>query len=147
LRPRRIHWWATAAQLAGTLFFNISCGNALRVNLTAEAAHQQVWRPDALGSICFLGASALAWFEVSHGWLAWRPRVWSWWITLVNLAGSVAFGVSAVAGHTNPSTGQLNNAERSSLGACLGAACFFVGALLLAPERTQAAEPEPAPQS
>ena len=75
--PRRIDWWATAVQLAGTLLFNISCGNALRVNLTAQAAHQQVWRPDALGSICFLVASALAWFEVSHGWLAWRPRVLS----------------------------------------------------------------------
>ena len=147
--PRRIDWWATAVQLAGTLLFNISCGNALRVNLTAEAAHQQVWRPDALGSICFLVASALAWFEVSHGWFAWRPRVWSWWITLVNLAGSVAFGVSAVAGYINPSTGQLNNAERSSLGTFVGALCFFVGALLLAPERTEpeAAEPGPAPQS
>ena len=44
-QPRRIDWWATAIQLAGTLWFNISTGNALRENLTAQAAHQHVWRP------------------------------------------------------------------------------------------------------
>ena len=137
VQPRRIDWWATAIQLAGTLFFNISCGNAIRLNLTAQAAHQHVWRPDALGSICFLVASALAWFEACHGWFAWRPRVWAWWITLVNLAGSVAFGVSAVAGYINPATGQLNTAGRSGYATFVGAVCFFVGALLLLPERTE----------
>ena len=138
-QSRRIDWWATAVQLAGTLFFNISTGNALRADLSAQAAHQHVWRPDALGSVCFLVASALAWFEVCHGWTAWRPRSWSWWITLANLTGSVAFGVSAVAGYINPSTGQLHNAERSNLGTFIGALCFFVGALLLLPERTEEA--------
>ena len=32
-QPQRIDWWATAVQLAGTLFFNISTGNTLRVDL------------------------------------------------------------------------------------------------------------------
>lgn len=67
----------------------------------------------------------------------WQPRSWSWWITLLNLIGSVAFGVSAVAGYINPATGQLHNAERSNLGTLIGAACFFSGALLLLPERTE----------
>ncbi len=135
-QPRRIDWWATAVQLAGTLYFNVSTGNALRVDLSAQAANQQVWRPDAVGSICFLVASALAWFEVCHGWAAWRPRSWSWWITLANLIGSVAFGVSAVAGYISPATGQLHNAERSNLGTLVGAMCFLIAALLLLPERT-----------
>ena len=103
-------------RLAGTLLFNVSTGNAVRVDLTATAAHQHVWRPDAVGSVCFLVASALAWFEVCHGWAAWDPRSWSWWITLLNLIGSVAFGLSAVAGYIDPATGQLRNAERSNLG-------------------------------
>jgi hypothetical protein len=137
LQPRRIDWWATGVQLVGTLFFNLSCGNALRLDLTAEAANQHVWKPDAYGSVCFLVASALAWFEVCHGWVAWRPRAWSWWITLVNLTGSIAFGVSAVAGYINPSSGQLNNADRANLGTFVGAVCFLVGALLLLPERTE----------
>jgi hypothetical protein len=146
--PARIDWSATAVQLVGTLSFNISCGSALAANLTAQAAHQHVWRPDAVGSICFLVASTLAWFEVAHGWVAWRPRSWAWWITLVNLAGSVAFGVSAVAGYINPATGQLNNADRASMGTFVGALCFLVGAVLLLPERTEpvAAQAEPAPQ-
>src|SRR5205807_6080676 len=84
-QPGRIDWWATAVQLAGTLFFNVSTGVAMGANLTAQAAHQHVWRPDAVGSVCFLVASALAWYEVCHGWGAWRPGSWSWWITLLNL--------------------------------------------------------------
>jgi hypothetical protein len=138
-QPSRIDWWATAVQLAGTLFFNLSTGNALREDLSAQAAHQHVWRPDAVGSVCFLVASALAWFEVCHGWAGFRPRSWSWWITLLNLIGSVAFGVSAVAGYINPATGQLHNAERSNLGTFIGAVCFLAGALLLLPERTEEA--------
>ena len=139
-QPRRIDWWATAVQLVGTLFFNFSTGNAMRVDLGAQAANQHVWRPDAVGSICFLVASALAWFEVCHGWLSWRPRSWSWWITLANLVGSVAFGASAVAGYVNPATGEPRNAELSNLGTLIGAVLFLVGALLLLPERTEYVE-------
>ena len=141
-QPHRIDWWATAVQLAGTLFFNVSTGNAMRINLTAQAANQTVWRPDAVGSVCFLVASALAWFEVCHGWAGWRPRSWSWWITLANLVGSVAFGVSAVAGYISPATGQVHNAERSNLGTFVGALCFFAGALLLLPERSEKSAPQ-----
>jgi peptidoglycan/LPS O-acetylase OafA/YrhL len=79
----------------------------------------------------------MAWFEVCHGWAGWRPRSWSWWITLLNLIGSVAFGVSAVAGYISPATGQLRNAERANLGTFIGAVCFLAGALLLLPERTE----------
>jgi hypothetical protein len=136
-QPGRIDWWAAAIQLAGTIFFNLSTGSAMRLNLTAEAAHHRIWRPDAFGSVCFLVSSGLAWFEVCHGWTAWRPRVWSWWITLANLVGSIAFGVSAVAGYINPATGALRDAARSNLGTLVGAICFLAGAILLLPERTE----------
>jgi hypothetical protein len=61
----------------------------------------------------------------------------SWWITLANLIGSVAFGISAVAGCINPVTGQVHNAGRSDAQTLAGAVCFFIGALLLLPERTE----------
>jgi len=138
-QPGRIDWWASAVQLIGTLLFNRSTGNALRVNLSAAATRQMVWRPDAVGSVCFLVASGLAWFEVCHGPAAWRPRVTGWWITLLNLTGSVAFGVSAVAAFVVPSTGQPVSAEWTNLGTLIGAVCFFAGAVLLLPERTEAA--------
>src|SRR5579871_5854534 len=41
-QPHRIDWWATAVQLAGTLFFNISTGVAMVSDLSANAAHQHV---------------------------------------------------------------------------------------------------------
>jgi len=145
-QPHRIDWWSTAVQLAGTVFFNVSTGVAMVSDLSAQAAHRHVWRPDAFGSVAFLVASALAWFEVCHGWTAWRPRSLSWWITLLNLVGSVAFGVSAVAGYINPDTGQIYNAELTNLGTFIGALCFLAGALLLMPERTEDSEaPTPAP--
>lgn len=136
----RIDWWATAVQLAGTLYFNVSTGVAVVSGLSAQAAHQHVWRPDAIGSVCFLVSSVLAWYEVCRGWLAWHPRSWSWWITLANLAGSIAFGVSAVAGYIDPVTGEVHNVTRANTQTLIGAVCFLIGAVLLLPERTQPTE-------
>ena len=136
-QPRRIDWWASAVQLVGTLYFNISTGAAMVTDLTVAAQDRYVWRPDAVGSICFLVASGLAWYEVCHGWVDWRPRSWSWWITLLNLLGSIAFGVSAVASFVVPATGELRNAASANLGTLVGAVCFLVGAVLLLPERTE----------
>ncbi len=144
-RPRQIDWWASGIQLVGTLYFNLSTGVALQQDLTAQAAARHVWRPDAIGSVCFLVASGLAWFEVCRGWLAWMPDTISWWITALNLVGSVAFGVSAVAAFIVPSTGQLWHAELSNLGTFVGALCFLVGAFLLLPERTTGTEPSAPP--
>ncbi|MFG2697635.1 hypothetical protein [Kitasatospora sp. NPDC048407] len=139
VQPGRIDWWATAVQLLGTVYFNVSTALAMADNLSAQAAHRHVWRPDAIGSVCFLVASALAWYEACHGWLAWRPRTWAWWITLVNLIGSIAFGVSAVAGWVSPVTGQVHNLDRANTQTLIGAVCFLIGAVLLLPERTEEA--------
>jgi hypothetical protein len=138
-QPGRIDWWATAVQFAGTLYFNVSTGVATVTDLSATTAHQHVWRPDAIGSVCFLVSSVLSWYEACHGWAAWRPRSWSWWITLANLVGSIAFGISAVAGYINPVTGQVHNAGRANTQTLIGAMCFLIGAVLLMPERTEEA--------
>ncbi|HEX4220140.1 MAG TPA: hypothetical protein VHZ02_17310 [Acidimicrobiales bacterium] len=134
--PGRIDWWATVVQLAGTVFFNVSTGNAIRLDLSIGSATHHVWRPDIFGSVCFLVASALAWFEVCHGVAAWQSASVSWWIVLVNLVGSVAFAASAVASYVVPETGQLFNVTLSNLGTFVGALLFLVGAVLLLPERT-----------
>ena len=138
-QPGRIDWWATAVQLAGTLYFNVSTGVAMASDLSATTAHQHVWRPDAIGSVCFLASSVLSWYEACHGWAAWRPKSYGWWITLVNLIGSIAFGISAVAGYVNPVTGQVHNAGRANIQTLIGAVCFLIGAVLLLPERTEEA--------
>lgn len=141
VQPGRIDWWSTAIQLVGTLYFNVSTGIAMVDDLSAQAAHRHVWRPDAIGSACFLVSSALAWYEACRGWLAWRPRSWSWWITLANLIGSLAFGVSAAAGYVDPVTGQVRDSGGADRQTLIGAVCFLVGSVLLLPERTR--EPDP----
>ena len=71
--PGRIDWSAGAVQLVGTVFFNVTTFAAIDASLDTTQAHRQVWVPDMVGSICFLVASGLAWFEVGHGWWSWRP--------------------------------------------------------------------------
>ena len=138
--PQRIDWWATLVQLVGTLFFNLSTLAAL---VDAAEVNRYVWRPDAEGSICFLVASELAFAEVGHRWVSWRPRIRGWWIAALNLGGSVAFGVSAAAAYVVPGSGEVRNAELVNLGTFLGALGFFAGALLLLPERTDSVDSIP----
>lgn len=140
--PGRIDWQATAWQSIGTLAFNVSTAVAVGTAIGSARYRHHVWRPDAVGSACFLVASALAWFEVCHGWTGWRPGSVAWWITLANLAGSVAFGVSAAAAFVRPGTTDLLSAPVANLGTLIGAALFLAGAVLLLVER---AEPEHAP--
>ena len=129
--PRNLVWLACAVQLAGTLWFNWSTGNALRENLSAALTDQRVWRPDAFGSIAFLIASAVALRDAGRGVTAGRPKPRTWKIGVANMAGSVAFGISAVAAFVIPSSGDLLNAELSNLGTLVGALCFLTGAILM----------------
>ncbi len=133
--PWRIDWWATGVQFVGTLFFNVSTFAATRA-LDLTQAERRIWAPDVLGSIAFLVASALAWAEAGHGWWSWRPRSIGWKIAALNMAGSIAFGVSAVAAYIVPESGDLWNEALANLGTFVGALCFLVGGLLLLPERT-----------
>ena len=141
--PRNLGWLGCAVQLAGTLWFNWSTGNALRTNLSAAVTDQRVWRPDALGSIAFLVASGLALMEARRGVVAGRPKARTWKSCVANMVGSVAFGVSAVASYVVPATGNVWNAELTNLGTFVGAVCFFIGAILLLPPETATA-PVPA---
>jgi len=135
--PGQIDWQATAVQLVGTLEFNVSTFAAIFAAVGTAQARHHVWRPDVFGSACFLVASLLAWFEVCHGWTAWQPRSLAWWITGVNLLGSVAFGFSAVASYVIPGTTELLSVPVTNLGTFIGALCFLAGAVLLLFERTE----------
>jgi hypothetical protein len=144
--PGQIDWLATGVQSIGTIEFNVSTFVAIWAAVGSTQARHHVWRPDVLGSVCFLVASALAWFEACHGWTAWRPRSLAWWITGVNLAGSVAFGFSAIASYVVPGTTQLLSIPVTNLGTFVGAVCFLIGAVLLLFERTEhVAAVSPAP--
>jgi hypothetical protein len=132
--PGRIDWWSCAVQVLGTLFFNISTFRALQPGLDTTEYNRLVWRPDALGSICFLVSGYLAYLEVCGRPFCRPRRSLEWWIPAVNLAGCVFFGISAVAGHIVPSTGSAVDLAAANSTTVLGALCFFVAAVLLLPE-------------
>jgi hypothetical protein len=136
--PRRIDWLAAVVQLIGTVLFNISTFAALNHDLTTHQANARVWAPDAFGSIAFLAASGLAFAELCHRWVCVRRRSLSWRIVAFNVLGSIAFGVSAIASYTEPSSGEAVSARTTNAGTTLGAICFFVGALMLMPEAARA---------
>jgi hypothetical protein len=112
-------WWAAVVQSAGTLFFNVSTFRALDTTFSNADYNRLVWRPDALGSVCFLVSGAIAyWGAPRHGW---QPAV--------NLLGCVFFGISAVAGYLVPSKGSVLDLAAANWNTSLGAACFLACAL------------------
>lgn len=125
---------ATLIQFAGTLLFNVNTYNAMDDSLDAMQANLRVWTPDMIGSACFLVASALAFANGSGRWLAFAPRSRGWWINAVNLAGSVAFGVAALASLIQPATNEPVSATIANGTTAAGALGFLVGALLLLPD-------------
>ncbi len=140
--PRRIDWWATTVQLAGTLFFNLSTYDALQTGLSTAAENRLIWSPDVFGCACFLIASALGWAEVRDPGTSRHRRQPEGWIATVNLAGSVAFALSAVASYIVPDTGDVLDLAAANFTTVLGALCFLAGALLLLLERMRAGIPD-----
>ena len=146
-KPHRLDWWASAVQLVGTVLFNVSTFAATRTDLDAEQVRRLVWAPDVYGSVCFLVASGMAWSEVNRGV---RPRPdgsVGWRIGLVNLVGSIAFGVSAVAARIVTTTGEPANITLVNLGTFVGAVGFLVGAVLLPVESAADGDATPPPSS
>lgn len=132
-RPHDRAWIAAATQFPGTLFFNISTLAATVHNLTVQESDRYVWRPDFYGSVLFLVSSAYAILALGHRFFSWQPRSLLWWIAWLNMLGSVAFMVSAIASFILPSTGGLIDEPVANAGTFIGAVCFFFGAALLLP--------------
>lgn len=128
-RAGRAGWWSAMIQSAGTLFFNVTTFRALQIATTNSHYNRLVWRPDALGSVCFLISGLIAYLASPRR--GWRPRrgLTGWWQPAVNLLGCVSFGVSAIAGHVVPSSGSVLNLAAANWTTCLGAACFLACAL------------------
>jgi hypothetical protein len=101
---------ATAVQLVGTLFFNWTTLAGLNDALDTEERIHRVWAPDAAGSICFLVASEVALLAVcGRPWCRRRGDT-PWRIAMLNLVGSVFFGISAITSFILPDTGEVLNA-------------------------------------
>ena len=132
--PRRIDWLAASIQLIGTVFFNLSTFAAMKHGLDTRQVNTRVWGPDALGSICFLLSSELAYAEVCHRWICLKLRSLSWRIVMLNLLGSLAFGAAAIASLLEPASGEPLSARLANGGTAVGGLCFLVAALALMAE-------------
>jgi hypothetical protein len=133
--PMAIGWLSAASQLVGTLLFNLNTFDALLPGLDWLQEDLLIWTPDALGSICFLAASALALLEYGNGrLLTWNLRDVSWWIINLNMLGSLAFGVAAVYALVLPGATDVLDAWLVNATTLLGALCFMIAAVLLLPE-------------
>ncbi|WP_051551680.1 YrhK family protein [Nocardioides sp. URHA0020] len=142
--PRALGFWAATVQLVGTLYFNVTTFAGL-LDLPADLDERVVWRPDAIGSVCFLVASAIAFAEAGHRWWSWRPGHLDWHITALNMWGSIFFGLSAIGAHIGPD-GSLTSVQLANGGTFAGALCFLVGAVLTMSEgRAASSGADPGP--
>ncbi len=125
--------WASGIQFVGTLFFNISTFDAMQDSLGTKATDRLVWQPDMRGSTCFLIAGFIAYrLAMSREGLPRRDDETAR-ISMINLVGCIAFGVSAVASFVVPSTGDVLALGAANWTTSVGAACFLAGAILLLP--------------
>jgi hypothetical protein len=136
--PRSAGYSAGLLQFAGTLLFNINTADAMLSQLTWWQEDARIWAPDIIGSTFFLLSSYLAVVDVSHGAWSWQPRQLSWWIVMINLLGSIAFMVSAIANWYLPSSGDAVWVWGASLYTLIGALCFLTASYLMIPEQAGA---------
>jgi hypothetical protein len=138
--PRRIDWWSSVVQFAGTILFNVNTFRALQTGFDTPGYDRLVWAPDAVGSICFLVSGYLAYVEVTGRLLGTPKPTIEWTIAAVNLLGCVAFGLAAIGGYVVPASGSVWHLAAANLFTAFGGLCFLIGAVLLLPESAQAAE-------
>ncbi len=86
-------------------------------------------------------ASTFALLETRDGQVqGGRPTLESG-IAWINMVGSIAFGISAVAAFIDPANGELLDAAVANGMTFVGAVCFLVGAALLLPDMSRAPGP------
>lgn len=138
----RYEWWSDVSQWIGTLFFNVNTfRGAYSQGLSATAADQLIWVPDAVGSALFLISSVLACIALRRTAGRVPARDLEWRINAVNLAGSVLFGIAAVGAFVITETSSLYNARWANVGTAAGAVCFLVAAWWLRADDPGVADP------
>jgi hypothetical protein len=133
-RPRNLGYVASTIQLFGTLLFNFNTIDATFTDLSWKMQDLEIWTPNMLGCLCFLVASYLAFVEVSQGASSFAPRSLSWWVTVMNLLGSVAFQVSALYSFVGPEPAAPGSLLFASFYTAFGGLLFLAGSYLMIPE-------------
>ncbi|WP_062292433.1 hypothetical protein [Demequina phytophila] len=140
-RADRLDWWAAAVQSVGTVLFNVSTFAALAAALRQPDAVGIGWRSNAWGSLAFLVSGALALGAARRRHELWHVRARTPEAAWLGMAGSVAFGVSAIGAYVVPETGSFVSLLWANLGTFVGALCFLAAAVLVRPGATAEVAP------
>lgn len=138
-QPHRLDWWSSTVQLIGTLFFNATTFHSLTTTVGSPSYDRVVWRPDALGSLCFLVSGVLAYVDLSGSLLHRPPRTIEGLIVSSNLLGSVAFGLAALGAYVLADSNAEVNVTLVNVATAVGALLFLVASLLLVPQQRRQA--------
>lgn len=134
-QPRNLGYLSSLIQLVGAVFFNFNTADAMIPGLGWKGKDLLIWSPNMVGCICFLVASWLAYLEISHRFWSWQPSILSWWITVINLWGSIFFQIAAFYSFVPAAAVAGDHASwLAGLFTFLGGGCFLVGSYLLVPE-------------
>lgn len=128
----RALWLTASTQFLGTLLFNVSTGSALGAN-SFIANQDLVWAPNAEGSAAFLISGGFALLVLVRSNSLWGPVSRDWASSWINMAGCVAFGLSAVGAIVLPGGG-VEHANLATWGTFIGAICFFLASAVVLPE-------------
>ena len=133
--PKRIGYMASLVQFIGTIMFNFNTGSAFLADLSWVQQNVFIWTPNFIGCVCFLIASRLAYMEVCHGYWGWEPGNIEWWITVLNLLGSIGFMISALYSlSVPPGDASVSFSWLAAFFTFQGGVCFLVASYLLLPE-------------
>ncbi|MEM9248859.1 MAG: hypothetical protein AAGB05_09215 [Pseudomonadota bacterium] len=144
-KPDDIGWLASALQFVGTLLFNISTAAALHPSGNWLRDDLVIWVPDIFGSILFLSSGYLAYAEASHGYWSLSPKDLSWQVVATNLAGCVAFMISAFYAFVPPAGQADAMVQHSVFWTLIGAVFFAAGAGLMLRESATLTPQAPLP--
>jgi len=127
--------WGSAAFLISSAIAQVAVLRDVNAGVGRAAEHRR--HPDWPSPLQRLGSVARReWHEAARD-----LRSDEIWIATINLAGSVAFGLSAIAAFVVPDTGELLNATAVNTWTLLGALCFFAAAFLLVEEPGTSPDP------
>ena len=122
---------AARVQFVGTVLFNVSTATAVWAH-RVPAERRFMWTPDALGSVLFLLSSAISVAALLIWARGTATLLRDWCPAWINMAGSVAFGVSAVGAFVRR-TGVTADEWLANVGTFVGALCFMLAALMALP--------------
>lgn len=136
----RADWLTASTQFVGTLLFNVSTGAAIHAHLV-RTERDMVWVPDSTGSVAFLISGTVAIVGLYRIGKLNQPRSRDWISVMLNFAGCVAFGVSAVGAYVSES-GATADALLANTGTFIGALCFLGASALYLNSKTEDLQPQ-----